>query len=1812
MDDPWNWDVDRVVRELCSNNRSWEPPSAPLKFPPLTQLEASLREEEVDGHTLLTYDHEQLCTGLGFKILKHKATLKHAIGVFRSRSQQYRLTQKRDFSEFDADNNQQQVGKEAGGNGSPSQLSALGGVGLDGGWKKMERGLTMASSNSHDNRQTGFTSAPDQVQSSVSPSSAQKKRRLVPMLVSTDINVNVTRNIPTEADVILAPRSQGTHTNAANISRTNNDAFHLASEYLGQDAFTRIDIDDYGLSHEDGSLQFSTISPSAPSGRRLQVHRLIKRRLIRRSKARKPYVMKPDMVPGANDPDHDEVLPLFGESDGECDSETWEEAEAERIENEQAQSRPGLSHDEVQIIIDDSIQEFAADWKQRKCTKLVKKANKFWVDARKSGLKRSLAKNRGNLDALKARIAKYAEEMAIQTWHDEAELRESTAILQQSVEDREYFSWVLNVIAAPNEPEKFPSLPRRVAGKARRLKPISKDEEILTSESEEEIGNFIVNDEPSPPVAPSIGSPMSISDDDVDMQAQLDESYSLNPPKTPAKLHEIIDLITPEKSCLGAASANTPEAAAEFDEIEPHSPESKSRTLEFGIDDLEPTQQMVANGLAKYDARYVSLIFTLARGMEPRQIWLDVILRMLNKSEVIPKIETIHPQELECIRLASSIFRLFEMYRDGIFYSIGRYKNMSYEDRAEKKAATERSLDRFDDFVYFLRRLSDRFEWQEEWIPAIERRVKQERPEEADEELQSEGTKRTTPGVPDHDIAFDGSSSSDDTQISSEPAGKKKRTGKREIRIQAAEAMREAEKERSKTVAHRRDLQRAKIQVLTKSGVIKLDSQQDKIINESKEDDQGFIYIHPDIAPRIKEHQVEGVRFMWNQIVGSSARQGCLLAHTMGLGKTMQIVTLLVAIAEAANSEDPTISSQVPDKLKKSKTLIVCPPSLVENWLDELLFWAPETHKLGDFFRIESSSPPSTRIGHILNWNNRGGVLIIGYSLFVKAFKSEEIRNILTDSPNLVVADEAHELKNEKTKTHLAAAHFKTHSRIALTGTPLANKVEEYYAMINWIAPKYLSDKRDFMSQYATPIQEGLKGNRGLKGLKHALKMLRVVKQEVAPKMQRVTISVLKDDIPPKQEFVLIVPLTPLQRELYETFVKYHKEHTLKSATLMSAHTLGLICAHPCIFKAKLKANREVILNKDEQQGLLPTKLVIDQLTILRKEKDLNAAALSGKILLLMSLLEECRRIGDPVVLFSQSMQVLDYLEQILRQKKFSLLRLDGKTNMDIRQNMVKEFNKSMINIFLISTKAGGQGFNIVGANRVVIFDSRFNPQDEQQAVGRAYRIGQKKPVSVYRFICGGTIEEQALNLQIWKMQLASRVVDKKNPINRLVGLDQSLQMPLEPEQHDLDGYVGKDSVLDKVIEKHRSGIRAIMMTDTFEEEELESAHLTPEDIAEADSLIAQNEARRLGKPILPPTGHKAGSLVVPAGFRPGPPTGFQSNLPTGIPTDYTANAPVVPASLQSLQPGPPPPFRVTSTPLLGFQLPPPPPPSSPKPRASVESQTHSVTDDTQGSLRTTTNEGNIESSKTVERPLNSDLVNRRDSLYPIQDAMLHTQNQFPGRTLIHEDMVWEKQSAFNGELARLFSKNATPTESDQDMGRKVASRVTAEVWGRQPEVQGGVKQAIIDAASSPRFVQGICMGFLPVEDLATMEPGDIARQRATWEEMAEEDWNAMKPPRQAKVNPDDHRQDALHKPPSTPRNEDHRSGQHKSHRLDDQKALEAVMERRKAKSSSHGKNPRLPSWAVTAVATRGRSTSTSPSAASPAATSRQPRHPFH
>ncbi|KAI9762624.1 MAG: hypothetical protein M4579_000242 [Chaenotheca gracillima] len=670
------------------------------------------------------------------------------------------------------------------------------------------------------------------------------------------------------------------------------------------------------------------------------------------------------------------------------------------------------------------------------------------------------------------------------------------------------------------------------------------------------------------------------------------------------------------------------------------------------------------------------------------------------------------------------------------------------------------------------------------------------------------------------------------------------------------------------------------------------------VVNPGKFDDQDFIYINPRIGKLIKPHQIEGVRFMWREVVtDQKSLQGCLLAHTMGLGKTMQVITLLVTIAEAAKSPNPKISSQIPRSLKEVKTLILCPPSLIDNWCDEIVIWAPRPFEdtIGQVYRIDTVSK-NNQLQEITNWNMNSGILIISYDRFRTIMSpprkpktsaedgtQEMIRDLLLKGPQIIVADEAHKLKNTNSQIARLTARFKSKSRIALTGSPLANNLEEYHSMIDWVAPGYLGPLVEFRSKYVEPIQEGLYIDSSASERRLSMKMLHVLKMDLEPKVRRADISVIEGSLPQKTEFVIKVPLTKVQEDAYRLYI----DSMLSNGVSDVGNTrlwdwlaiLSLLCNHPYCFREKLlerEQKHSAALGtreagypdnlREEPSGpsddepaptfgdVNPSKvgvsgdLVRQQLALFKGiPGGLNALEHSHKVKIFNRILDLAKAAGDKTLVFSHSLTTLDYLEGLFKQTKRKYERLDGKTKMADRQQATKKFNMGTADVYLVSTRAGGLGLNLYGANRVIIFDFNFNPSWEEQAVGRAYRLGQKKAVFVYRFIAGGTFEEVIHNKAVFKLQLALNVVDKRN-VSAVAekSVREYLFPPRTVPQKDLTEFEDKDvAVLGKILARpdQASSIRSIELTETFRRDAL--VQITDEDRKEADQLLKDRQLER-------------------------------------------------------------------------------------------------------------------------------------------------------------------------------------------------------------------------------------------------------------------------------------------------------------------------------------------------------------------------------
>jgi len=585
-----------------------------------------------------------------------------------------------------------------------------------------------------------------------------------------------------------------------------------------------------------------------------------------------------------------------------------------------------------------------------------------------------------------------------------------------------------------------------------------------------------------------------------------------------------------------------------------------------------------------------------------------------------------------------------------------------------------------------------------------------------------------------------------------------------------------------------------------------------------------------------------------------------------------------------------------------------------------MLMWIPAASSvhIGDIYKISAKLSHQERLFEITEWSETGGILLLGYTMF-KTFvlnkakvKSDDrsrgpdeeeyqrISTILLERPNIVVADEAHAAKTASSNLTQAIAKIRSRSRIALTGSPLANNLEEYYSLIEWIAPGYLGSRTEFRAKYVEPINEGLFKDASPYEQRKGLKMQEVLKKELVPKVHRLDVSVLKNLLPGKTEFLLRIALTDLQHDAYTIYAT----HMLGSSTAKEPGTaklwawlaiLVLLCNHPLCFihklqnradakptkkKAKLllspagevtdplalEDNAELLLQGSVTNLGISEAMVGEQTELFKKVTlPIGTIELSHKMQMLFLILKLSVAAGDKVLVFSHSLPTLDYIEKMLQHMPYKYARLDGRTSMQTRQQLTKDFNKDM-NVCLISTRAGGQGLNMAGANRVVIIDSSFNPMHEEQAIGRAYRIGQKKHVYVYRLIVGGTFEQALQDQSLFKTQLATRVVDKKNPVRHaLKGARQYLFLPKQIQQTDLEEFEGKDqAVLDKILtwqekyvyhaesrtftnQKRDPVIRSIALTETFHEEVEE--RLTAEEERETEEMWKEEQLRRTDPP---------------------------------------------------------------------------------------------------------------------------------------------------------------------------------------------------------------------------------------------------------------------------------------------------------------------------------------------------------------------------
>jgi SNF2 family DNA or RNA helicase len=454
---------------------------------------------------------------------------------------------------------------------------------------------------------------------------------------------------------------------------------------------------------------------------------------------------------------------------------------------------------------------------------------------------------------------------------------------------------------------------------------------------------------------------------------------------------------------------------------------------------------------------------------------------------------------------------------------------------------------------------------------------------------------------------------------------------------------------------------------------------------------------------QLRPYQLKGVSWL------AFLRQfgfGACLADSMGLGKTIQLITLLLHDREPASKQNEPMPNP---------TLIICPMSIVGNWQKEIQRFGPSlsvmvhhgAERLTDeAFRAEAQ---------------KHAVVITTYALALR--DKEHLEPIEWE---YVVLDEAQNIKNESAKQTKAIRTLNTRHRIALTGTPVENRLSELWSIMEFLNPKYLGSSKEFTTKFATPIEKY-----------HDKQQAETLKRLIQPFVLRrlKTDKSIIQDLPDKMEMNVFCNLTQEQASLYEATVKEMIEQiensegiTRKGLVLSTILKLKQICNHPAQFVG--------------DKSSLPGR--------------------SGKLARLEEMLTEVVDAGDKALIFTQFAEMGTLLRQHLQEElEREVIFLHGGVSKKQRDAMVERFQEERKGapIFILSLKAGGVGLNLTAANHVFHFDRWWNPAVENQATDRAFRIGQKKNVQVHKFVCVGTLEERIDQMIEQKKVLAESIV---------------------------------------------------------------------------------------------------------------------------------------------------------------------------------------------------------------------------------------------------------------------------------------------------------------------------------------------------------------------------------------------------------------------------------------------------------------------
>ncbi|KGJ90777.1 DEAD/DEAH box helicase [Colwellia psychrerythraea] len=471
----------------------------------------------------------------------------------------------------------------------------------------------------------------------------------------------------------------------------------------------------------------------------------------------------------------------------------------------------------------------------------------------------------------------------------------------------------------------------------------------------------------------------------------------------------------------------------------------------------------------------------------------------------------------------------------------------------------------------------------------------------------------------------------------------------------------------------------------------------------------------------LRTYQHQGLN--WLQFL-REYQLGGILADDMGLGKTIQTLAHLLIEKQQGRLTKPV--------------LIVAPTSVIFNWANEIDKFTPQLS-----YQVLHGSKRHEHFGcleGIGNGENQVDIIITSYALITK-----DLEHYSESKFYYLVLDEAHYIKNTKTKLYKAFLTLKAQHKLCLTGTPMENHLGEFWAQFNFLLPGFLGGQRQFTKLFRTPIE------------KHGeLERKQLLNQRIKPFILRRTKDKIATELPPKTEIIQTLRIEGKQAELYES-VRLAMDSRLKDIIADKGLKRSQIEVLDALLKLRQVCNHPKLLSLDGA-------------------KKVNQSA---KLDYLMETLPEQIDEGRKILIFSQFTSMLSLIEDELISAEIGYVKLTGSTTK--RQEIVDKFQCGEVPVFLISLRAGGVGLNLTAADTVIHFDPWWNPAVENQATDRAYRIGQSKPVFVYKLIIENSIEEKIQKIQQNKAELAKALLSEEVSDNKLSLTDDILDSLLTP-----------------------------------------------------------------------------------------------------------------------------------------------------------------------------------------------------------------------------------------------------------------------------------------------------------------------------------------------------------------------------------------------------------------------------------------------